>query len=134
MVIPTTDMEYRPCTSFPSLTASSSSPARLLRPQERHGYACVYLRLGALSGVDRGALDFSYEIATEGTLLEGSTLVVEELPVRVYCRACDQELELASIQCFQCPQCGVPTGDIRQGRELAIESIEVDLPEAVEVP
>jgi hydrogenase nickel incorporation protein HypA/HybF len=94
----------------------------------------VYLRLGALSGVDRGALDFSYEIATEGTLLAGSTLVVEELPVRVYCRECAQELELASIQCFQCPQCGVPTGDIRQGRELAIESIEVDLPEAVEVP
>ncbi|MGD0646856.1 MAG: hydrogenase maturation nickel metallochaperone HypA [Acidobacteriaceae bacterium] len=94
----------------------------------------VYLRLGALSGVDRGALDFCYEVATEGTLLAGSTLVVEELPVRVYCPACVQEVELASIQCFQCPQCGAPSGDIRQGRELALESIEVDLPEQVEVP
>lgn len=94
----------------------------------------VYLRLGALSGVDRGALDFCYEVATEGTLLAGSMLVVEELPVRVYCPACTREVELASIQCFQCPQCGTPSGDIRQGRELAIESIEVDLPEQVEVP
>ncbi len=36
----------------------------------------VQVRLGALSGVVRGALEFSYEIACAGTLLEGSTLVV----------------------------------------------------------
>lgn len=94
----------------------------------------VYLRLGALSGVERGALDFSYEVATAGTLLQGSALVVEELPVRVYCRACAGEFELASIQSFLCPQCGMPTGDIRQGRELEIESLEVDLPEELEKP
>lgn len=92
----------------------------------------VYLRLGALAGVERGALDFSYEVATAGTLLEGSALVVEELPVRVYCRECAGEFELAGIQFFCCPQCGTPTGDIRQGRELEIESMEVDLPEELE--
>ncbi len=88
----------------------------------------VHVRLGALSGVVREALEFSYEIACAGTLLEGSTLVVRELPVKVYCAVCQMEVELSSIQLFCCSQCGTPSGDLRQGRELDVESIEVDLP------
>jgi hydrogenase nickel incorporation protein HypA/HybF len=88
----------------------------------------VHVRLGALSGVVRGALEFSYEIACAGTVLEGSTLVVKELPVVVYCAACDREVELPSVQYFCCPLCDKPSGDLRQGRELDVEAIEVDLP------
>jgi hydrogenase nickel incorporation protein HypA/HybF len=91
----------------------------------------VHVRLGALAGVVRGALEFSYEIACAGTLLEGSTLVVKELPVRVYCAACDMEVELPSVQRFCCPRCNTPSGDLRQGRELDIEAIEIDVPEDV---
>ncbi len=88
----------------------------------------VHVRLGALSGVVRGALEFSYEIACAGTMLEGSTLVVRELPVRVYCAVCDREVELPSVQHFCCPLCDTPSGDLRQGREMDVEAIEVDLP------
>jgi hydrogenase nickel incorporation protein HypA/HybF len=38
----------------------------------------IHVRLGALSGVVREALDFSYHLACEGTPLESSRLVVEE--------------------------------------------------------
>ncbi len=89
----------------------------------------VTLRLGALSGVVRDALEFCYEIATGDTLLAGSTLGVKELPVRIYCASCCKEVELASVQSFRCPQCDTPSGDIRQGRELEIESIEIDVPD-----
>jgi hydrogenase nickel incorporation protein HypA/HybF len=92
----------------------------------------VHLRLGALSGVVRGALEFSYEIAAADTLLAGSKLVVRELPIRVHCAVCAEEVELVSIQRFRCPQCDTPSGDIRQGRELEIESIEIDVPEGTE--
>jgi len=88
----------------------------------------VHVSLGALSGVVRGALEFSYEIACAGTLLEGSTLVVKELPVVVYCAVCDREVELPSVQYFCCPVCDTPSGDLRQGRELDVAAIEVDLP------
>jgi hydrogenase nickel incorporation protein HypA/HybF len=37
----------------------------------------VDMRLGALAGVVRGALEFCYDIATEGTPLQGS---ISELP------------------------------------------------------
>jgi hydrogenase nickel incorporation protein HypA/HybF len=89
----------------------------------------VHLRLGAMSGVVRGALEFSYDMATADTLLAESKLVVKELPVRVYCGVCRAEVELANIQRFRCPHCDTPSGDIRQGRELEIESIVIDVAE-----
>jgi hydrogenase nickel incorporation protein HypA/HybF len=86
----------------------------------------VNLRVGALSGVLEDALLFSYEIATQGTPLEGSVLRIERVPVRVYCAGCEQESELASVQSFRCPRCQELTADIRSGRELEIKSIEID--------
>ena len=42
----------------------------------------VHLDLGALSGVVKEALLFSYGVACDGTLLEGSRLVVTDIPDR----------------------------------------------------
>ena len=39
----------------------------------------VHLRLGPLSGVVREALMFSYDLACEGTPMEGSRLVIDDL-------------------------------------------------------
>jgi hydrogenase nickel incorporation protein HypA/HybF len=86
----------------------------------------LHLRLGALSGVVRDALDFAYAFAAEGTLLEGSELVVEDLPVVVFCPTCEAERELASITRFRCPVCDTPTGDVRQGREIEISHLDVE--------
>jgi hydrogenase nickel incorporation protein HypA/HybF len=88
----------------------------------------VHVRLGALSGVVRGALEFCFEVACAGTLLEGSKLVVRELPAVVYCAKCEREVTLPSVQNFCCPVCDTPSGDLRQGRELDVEAIEIDLP------
>jgi hydrogenase nickel incorporation protein HypA/HybF len=87
--------------------------------------SAVLVRLGVFSGVVRHALEFSYEIATDGTMLQGSTLTIEELPLIVYCPQCQQERELDGVQLFCCPVCGTPTADIRQGQEMEIVSIEV---------
>ncbi len=54
----------------------------------------VHLRLGALSGVVKDALLFSYEMACQDTPLEGSQLIVEELPVIVFCAQCQEERTL----------------------------------------
>lgn len=86
----------------------------------------VYLRLGALSGVVKDALLFGFEIAAQGTLLEGAQLVVEETPVVVHCEACAKDVTLASIQHFVCPACGAPTARVVQGREIELRSLEVE--------
>jgi hydrogenase nickel incorporation protein HypA/HybF len=89
----------------------------------------VDLRLGAMAGVVRGALEFCYGIATEGTPLQGSALRIEELPVVIHCPVCAADQALEGVA-FRCPVCGTLSGDIRQGRELDLASIEYDEPEA----
>lgn len=86
----------------------------------------VRLKVGALASVIPESLEFCYGIVTEGTPLEGSRLVVNVLPVVVHCARCGQDAELDGIQSFRCPRCGEPCNDLRQGRELEIDSIEID--------
>ncbi len=85
----------------------------------------VHLELGLLSGVVADALLFSYEMACAGTPLEGSRLVIREVPIEVYCPACKTQKILNSMQWFCCPECGAPTSDVIHGRELAITALEI---------
>jgi hydrogenase nickel incorporation protein HypA/HybF len=85
----------------------------------------VHLELGPLSGVVAEALLFSYEMTCSGTLLEGSRLVIKNVPIEVYCSACKAQKILHSMQWFCCPECGAPTSDVIHGRELAITALEV---------
>src|SRR5579863_7658657 len=86
----------------------------------------VHLRLGALSSVVKDALLFSYEVACQDTPLEGSHLIVEDVPVVVFCPRCNQPRTLASVQLFECPECGTPTGHVVQGKELEVVALEVE--------
>jgi hydrogenase nickel incorporation protein HypA/HybF len=86
----------------------------------------VRLRVGALASVVEDSLQFCYGIATEDTALEGSKLVVKILPVTMHCERCASDVEIASLQSFRCPRCDTPLSDLRQGRELEIESIEIE--------
>jgi hydrogenase nickel incorporation protein HypA/HybF len=85
----------------------------------------VHLKLGPLAGVVKDALLFSYDVACEGTPLEGSRLIIEEVPVIVYCSTCGTSTELSSIQRFCCAACGSPTPDVLQGRELQVVALEI---------
>ncbi len=96
---------------------------------ERRGGArinAVFLKLGALSGVVKDALLSSYELACEGTELEGSRLVIEEIPVVVYCPGCMAPRPLNSIQWFVCPECRNPVSEVIRGRELQVAALEIE--------
>jgi hydrogenase nickel incorporation protein HypA/HybF len=84
----------------------------------------VKLRLGVLSGVVKEALLFSYDVVIEDTILAGSRLEIEELPLIVYCPQCEAESQLPGVQQFRCSRCGQPTAQIVQGKELDIVSLE----------
>jgi hydrogenase nickel incorporation protein HypA/HybF len=85
----------------------------------------VHLDLGPLSGVVAEALLFSYEIACNGTPLEGSRLVIKNVPIEVYCPACKVQKTLSSMQWFCCPECAAPTSEVIHGKELLITALEV---------
>lgn len=85
----------------------------------------VRLRIGVLSGIAPEALAFCYDVVTRGTPLEGSRLVMQTAPVVLYCAACAREVAIADPCRLACPACGTPTADVRGGRELEVESVEV---------
>jgi hydrogenase nickel incorporation protein HypA/HybF len=85
----------------------------------------LYLRVGVLSAIVPEALRFGFEIVTDGTMLAGARLEIEEVPVRIFCEHCAAEADLPNPQIFCCPTCQRPTGHMVQGRELELTSLEV---------
>jgi hydrogenase nickel incorporation protein HypA/HybF len=95
---------------------------------EQHGGAqvqAVHLKLGRLTGVVKEALLSSYQMACEATPLEGSKLLIEEIPVEVFCPKCDGPRLVDSIQWFCCPECGTPTTNVLRGKELEVVALEI---------
>ena len=86
----------------------------------------VRLRVGVLASVVEDSLQFCYGIATEDTPLAGSKLIIHSVPVVVHCEGCGRDGELESLQHFRCPYCGAPASEVRSGRELEIESVEIE--------
>ena len=86
----------------------------------------ITLRIGRLSCVQEGALRFCFDLASADTKLSGARLEIIDVPVRIWCPSCGAEQELPGVQSLACPECGRLSGDIRAGRELDLESIELE--------
>lgn len=89
--------------------------------------SAVHLRVGAMAGIVRDSLRFSWELACANTVAAGARLDIEEVPLAVYCDRCGQEKTLERI-ILRCPDCGSPTPRIVRGRELHIVAMEVPDP------
>lgn len=95
--------------------------------QRRHGrVSALHLRLGELSGVVPRALDSAFKLAREGTALSKCRLVMEQIPVVIFCRNCDAEKAPESIQLLCCRECGNPAARVVGGRELELVALELE--------
>jgi hydrogenase nickel incorporation protein HypA/HybF len=94
----------------------------------RHGdgrVAAVHLKLGPLSGVMRDSLLAAFDLAREETPLKDCQLLIEEIPIVVYCPACEMERSVVSIQNMCCAVCGCPTPQVLKGREMEVCAMEL---------
>ena len=110
------------------LSIAMSMIDAVLEERERRGSSSVeaiHLRLGPLSGVDRSALEFAFEIAREQTPLAETRLVIVETPIEFHCPKCHCVRNPISLQRMVCPVCGTAAGKITAGTELEIVAIEV---------
>jgi len=85
----------------------------------------IKLRLGEFTTIVRDALEFSFEVARQGTLAEHATLEIETLPLAARCAKCGPVEQPAQEVCLMCPTCGLPL-EIVSGEELQVEYIELD--------
>mgnify|MGYP001223022997 CR=1 FL=1 len=83
----------------------------------------VRLEIGALSGVVDDSLQFCFELATEGTSLQGASLEITHIAGRCRCRACGSEFSPDGL-ILLC-RCGSADAEVLSGQELSIASVKV---------
>lgn len=85
----------------------------------------VRMRIGHLSGVVRDALEFAFDVVSRNTMAEGARLSIEEVPAVCWCDVCKEEFEAVELL-YECPYCGTLSSELRRGREVELESMEIE--------
>ena len=62
----------------------------------------VRLQIGRLSGIEVSAIRFCYDVCAKGTVLEGSTLQIDEVDGRGQCQACGETVAVPHFTA-RCP-------------------------------
>lgn len=89
----------------------------------------VTLSVGEMTEAIEDCLTFAYEALTEeNTLFSGSELEIHMVKPRSRCLDCGLEFDHDRFH-VTCPQCGSPVTQLIAGRDLRIDSIEVDIPD-----
>ena len=85
----------------------------------------IKLQIGKLTAVVPDSLRFCFQFVSEGTSAEGADLEIEEIPVRGKCQKCGSDFVIDE-PVFICPLCGSNQIELLSGRELMVESREIE--------
>ena len=88
----------------------------------------ISLSVGVMTEAIEDALRFAFEALSEGTMCESAELEITMIPPISICAECGNEYEHDRFHML-CPECGSSFTQLIQGKELQIDSIEVDLPD-----
>lgn len=91
----------------------------------------ITLSVGVMTEAIEDALRFAFDALAEGTLCEGAELEINMITPVSDCLECGARFEHDRFH-MTCPECGSPFLQLVQGKELNIDSIEVDLPDGGE--
>ena len=85
----------------------------------------IEVEVGEMSGVVVDALEFAFDVCSEGTVADGAKLTVTMVPVTAKCRQCHREFNVEEYT-FSCPGCRNPDLEILSGYELIFKEMEVE--------
>ena len=85
----------------------------------------INLVIGKMTGIVDDCVRFYFDLLSKGTLAEGATLVFKMIPTTARCRNCNKNFELEEFD-WTCPHCHGNNMEIIAGKELLVESIEVE--------
>lgn len=88
----------------------------------------VSLSVGEMTEAIEDALRFAFEALSEGTMCEHAELQITMIKPKSHCFECGAEYEHDRFHML-CPSCGGFATELIAGRELQIDSIEVDIPD-----
>lgn len=85
----------------------------------------VGLRIGALSNIDKEALNFAFDALTRNSPMQDLKIEIEWCQRRQKCLGCCEEFEVKDYQ-LDCPKCGDAATTCISGTELDIAYLEVE--------
>jgi len=85
----------------------------------------VWLEIGALACVEPEAMRFCFDVVANGTLAEGSSLEIVEIPAKAWCMVC-AKLVAIKQRYDACPDCGGFQLQVSGGDEMRIKELEVE--------
>ena len=91
----------------------------------------VSLSVGVMTEAIEDALRFAFEVLQENTICEGAELEIRMVQPKSRCFECGAEYEHDRFHML-CPECGGFATELIAGKELQIDSIEVDIPDSDE--
>ncbi len=95
------------------------------RTSERGRVRRIELSIGRLSGVSCPSLRFAFGLLAAGSVVEGAEIVIHEPKAVCVCRACHARAEIDDLV-TECPECRSGDISIEGGRDLILQSIEVE--------
>ncbi|OGO00980.1 MAG: hydrogenase maturation nickel metallochaperone HypA [Chloroflexi bacterium RBG_13_52_12] len=85
----------------------------------------IYVVVGELSGVVEESVNFYFSFLCKDTIAAEASLFFMRTPARLRCRNCNTDFSPEKLN-FHCPNCKEQQVEIIGGRELYIESMEVE--------
>ena len=85
----------------------------------------INLVIGELTGVVGESVRFYLGLLSKGTVVEGAVLDVTAVPAKARCLGCGETFDMKEFD-WTCSACGGKSLEAIAGRELFVESIEVD--------
>lgn len=84
----------------------------------------IRLEIGCFAGVEPQALAFGFDVSTRGTVADGATLEIIDIPGKAWCFECSASVEISDYGA-ECPFCGGGRIQVIGGNELRIRDMEV---------
>ena len=90
----------------------------------------VDLRVGALQLVVPESLQFSFQLASEGTLAQNASIHIDDVPARLRCKQC-RSVTIVRQPPFQCDRCASINVEIVSGDEVLVDAVELENGETI---
>ncbi len=112
------------------LSIAQNIVASVMDYLERHHPNCnkvsaIGVRVGMMTDLSPDALTFGYEVSRKGTVLDGSTIEIERVPVTAVCRDCGQRTSIENLL-FRCADCRSGNIEMETGMELDLAWVQIE--------